>query len=1739
MANSRELAAGGSDSSPKPKTVSSSTNANSSKKRRFEPPPMSQQPINTAQVGDLQLLHQKSALSFFLHRESPTSEATWYANAVTSLYVLDDAIKDPVHTDSSSKKESEDNPTKSIKNEKPEKPLQFALHLRGSCHVTSVEVETPSTVVVNKQELLEKKKTSFRHFDPLERVLLKPATSYTMDDVIQRAKTKRHEADSQSTRGATGMTNAIRAASIGSNLGELRIMSSPARNNSDSNKTTTSKRNEEEETALKECWKLDIRSHPNPDGGGDVSSRLTQRMESRTLQRKESRIDLVAKSMAKNCNRAAKITVYYQIALGGSGSGTCIDGTIRHLGGIHALTTNHTPHIYTTAGTYGDHEGPRSWIPSTDSASSRHRASHDMTIRVTAPMGEGLSVVGFGEDFGVRETLLHDRFEIHSTQTIVDIDRLEKEVGKDHVKWLRDTCLRCIERNAGTDNTTGAPHIIPPENNSKITSINSILATSVWNSCSWLPISPRSPGFAIGPFRYIEDPEYLNSLVEDESGNSSDDDEDDDDQKDTVDPIHAARENGEGIRQAYFAPIFARKFIHSTTSNVTLLPETRFDLAPLTKRQLELLEDSDKSVLTSTVGVPHRALSLMRDILALPAFRTVSYTQIWIPHAVHGGATSGSLHCCPEVMNNHFLGGSIMDARLLPPINHRLPFHQGGRILQFLQARCAIRGWIISAVPLGGRDDVGNGYIHTLIESLLMSLYDRGHGAHGEGGAKGGVFFTKRFSSESGLNSSNLEFLPVQNIEDVDFDVAVGEIVGTVPVEDRNNDQLWRSASNGTESHTSAMDEFAVRQLLTLDAVSTLERGTDKDRFVPGPSVGWMGSHLSLTFLSSNANSSSDLGCGALELQHPIGGLPYRALKGDLVRRVIEGRAGIANFVRLVRATFVAAHLADTGHHELKYPPDKKSKSSEQDKEKENEKDNIERPRPRFIVCVNEILKKRGLSHTLFTRALQNLCGRVREAQLLGTLVDAERNAKDPRTNRSYVDPEGFPNSFVRGASELYLRVGVHVEPAKDAGGSGVAKGIQLQTYAEPVIYEGGIAYGGPITFRVVENEGQFREFVKDLNIDGSRRDWGSLTLHARPVTLPKAQTAASGVLENEYRSTMQSSDSNKDDPSSALKSPLGIKGSGGGAFTESNIHKGGYQAIELIRVTNLTPLLWVRVDPMLLYGGKISVIQPDACLAEMLFHDGDSGAQVDSLRALAERPMKIQGSVKVSSVYDVQVSELPVRVLGDCLRGTPALHSSLPHTPSVRSQAALAIAQWQNNKAPRFNNDIGQANWVGLHLLIQYFRERFYNNGTVMPVKFNRVAVKKNHVETSQTVTNADGSTPSSKASEDDGYQYLDGFDEGIERAAVLEEADEVEVEEDEEYRVRSAVITAIASIRAKDGMTPTSVLQFLETVLSAVDAEMVGNLVTPDEEFLMEKKRRRVNEDKMESDDEESDDEVEDVVVTSMPYASSMLVSDALLALCHINISPSFITDPATGKSVQSTTRHPVSKLMEISRRWLEWELYRERIRKEAESKSLTGISGVCYETIAANAITALCTLSILRQSTTDPRTDLGRKIAKGQNNENRDKDKLDEVATASFYISIFDSKPHRSDVTRAACAQAIACICCAADRFENETMKPAGLLTALEFMFQRIVDPLTSPGLRQTLAQLMLDACSGKICSMQRVGAIGGRNDLVTSMARFLHGPLGASYGGDTGSAIITNVNPNSYSGKQKWLSLWLVV
>lgn len=182
--------------------------------------------------------------------------------------------------------------------------------------------------------------------------------------------------------------------------------------------------------------------------------------------------------------------------------------------------------------------------------------------------------------------------------------------------------------------------------------------------------------------------------------------------------------------------------------------------------------------------------------------------------------------------------------------------------------------------------------------------------------------------------------------------------------EERGNEHLWRSANNGTETHTSSLDEFAIGQLQAKDFVEALERA-DKSA-VPLPSMGWLGSHQSATFLSHNSASSTALGCGALDFAHPMGGQMYRAVKSVLLSRVYEGRAGISHFTRVVRAAFIASFLSDMGHvSELKLPDEGKPANS---KEKDAPPDAM---RPPFVMCIDEMIKKQALSHAIFTRALR------------------------------------------------------------------------------------------------------------------------------------------------------------------------------------------------------------------------------------------------------------------------------------------------------------------------------------------------------------------------------------------------------------------------------------------------------------------------------------------------------------------------------------------------------------------------------------------------------------------------------------------------------------------------------------------------------------------------------------------------------------------------------------------------
>lgn len=179
--------------------------------------------------------------------------------------------------------------------------------------------------------------------------------------------------------------------------------------------------------------------------------------------------------------------------------------------------------------------------------------------------------------------------------------------------------------------------------------------------------------------------------------------------------------------------------------------------------------------------------------------------------------------------------------------------------------------------------------------------------------------------------------------------------------EDRGNEHLWRSTNNGTETHTSAIDEFVIGQLQAKDFIDALER-TDIMSAVPLPSVGWLGSHQSATFLSHNSASSTSLGCGALDFVHPMGGQMYRATKALLLSKVYEGRSGISNFTRVVRAAFIASFLRDAGFSQVKLPDDDKSESQEND---------LAVVRHPFVVCVDEIIKKQAITHAIFTRALR------------------------------------------------------------------------------------------------------------------------------------------------------------------------------------------------------------------------------------------------------------------------------------------------------------------------------------------------------------------------------------------------------------------------------------------------------------------------------------------------------------------------------------------------------------------------------------------------------------------------------------------------------------------------------------------------------------------------------------------------------------------------------------------------
>jgi hypothetical protein len=337
------------------------------------------------------------------------------------------------------------------------------------------------------------------------------------------------------------------------------------------------------------------------------------------------------------------------------------------------------------------------------------------------------------------------------------------------------------------------------------------------------------------------------------------------------------------------------------------------------------------------------------------------------------------------------------------------------------------------------------------------------------------------------------------------------------------------------------------------------------------------------------------------------------------------------------------------------------------------------------------------------------------------------------------------------------------------------------------------------------------------------------------------------------------------------------------------------------------------------------------------------------------------------------------------------------------------------------------------------------------MPLKYKQVCLKTSN-------KGLPSSTSGGGQADDSGqYQYLDMYDDPSEREEMIESALDIEDEEDEEYRVRAAVITAISCCRAKDGQSPPLVLSILEEILQGDDESVITNVVTLEEGQLIEKKRARKKVEFHESSQNE-----EDVIVYTerklcgdmqeLSYSSSSLIGETLLSLCYINACPQLIEDPTTGMTSQSKANHPATQLMQACYRWLQWDLYKEDVRLEAEMMNLTGIGIKSH--IAPCAIIGLYSLALLRQVTTDVEADT---TIHADENKKRKKEGIpkliEDSASVHFYMDIFDTRPTRSDITRAAAAQAVTCLCCAIDRVDNRA-DPIGLLKALVFLLNRIL-------------------------------------------------------------------------------------
>ena len=395
---------------------------------------------NKASASSTRVLHQTSELAFTYsngnqpqhqgNHKSNQNDMKWGYRGRTTLWVI--------HTNSSLAGQTNLNAKGQF--------VDLALHFRG-------QVEQVSVATVNQRCQMTDLKCDFIHLDTLKKVMVSSDPG-------------RIDADSQCSRGASfGL--ALRASAAASFLGELRIKCDVSNVKSGAGKGTVASTED-----FVQLWRDDIcfdkpGSALNEYFSRDQMENLKSELLSRDdTGRQSKRIGFVARKLGETSSdifsaepNAEKSSppMIFRITITFGLPDQVLNFPLCKGISFNRPTNkmlNSSPFVYTTSGEFGDHEGPRMWIPCLDSTSGKHRSSHELCIHVSAPSKEGLVAVGCGEDAGVSSTIFN-------------------------------------AKNGGQE-----------------------VATMMLISNIWSPMPARCLGFAIGPFKILSDLEYITDTEE-------------------------------------------------------------------------------------------------------------------------------------------------------------------------------------------------------------------------------------------------------------------------------------------------------------------------------------------------------------------------------------------------------------------------------------------------------------------------------------------------------------------------------------------------------------------------------------------------------------------------------------------------------------------------------------------------------------------------------------------------------------------------------------------------------------------------------------------------------------------------------------------------------------------------------------------------------------------------------------------------------------------------------------------------------------------------------------------------------------------------------------------------------------------------------------------------------------------------------------------------------------------------